>query len=237
MSLEATGLFSGYREGIDVVTDISFSLSGGAIGFIGRNGAGKSCLAQTLSGALALREGSIVLNGKDVTKQNSRKRVRSGISLVPEGRLVFGQLTVRENLEVAAYAAGKPNKRSASLITRYEEQFPILGQKRSNAAASMSGGEQQLLVIARALIQEPAVVILDEPSLGLSPIAVDNLTHNLQSIVAESNVIMVLMEQNGELLTGLCDQVMLMEQGEIVRSLDMHNKVDQEALEASYLGI
>jgi len=233
MSLECTGLVSGYREGVNVLSDVSFTLDSGAIGIIGRNGAGKSCLAQTLSGALKTRDGAITLDGRDITRLGSRKRVRAGVSLVPEGRLVFGQLTVRENLMVSAYAAGK----SSSTIGQYEERFPILGKKRNHAAASMSGGEQQLLAIARALIQRPRVIVLDEPSLGLSPIAIDGLTENLRSIVEGSDVLVVLMEQNGELLSGLCEQVLLMEQGAVVRRLDLRNETDQKALEASYLGL
>lgn len=233
MSLDVVGLQGGYREGVVVFDEVSFQLDKGAVGFIGRNGAGKTCLAQTLSGALPVTAGSLSLEGVDITSGSSRSRVRGGISLVPEGRLVFGQLTVRENLSVAAYAAGRSNRRIAEL----EEQFPILGRKRSKPAASMSGGEQQLLAIARALIQEPKVIVLDEPSLGLSPVAVDDLTVNLKSVVVDSGLSMVLMEQNGELLTGLCDQVMLVEQGRVIRSLDMHDEQDQDALYQSYLGV
>ncbi|MCE3551118.1 ATP-binding cassette domain-containing protein [Pseudonocardia sp. RS11V-5] len=231
--LEVTGLRGGYRENVLVFEDISFALDGGAVGFIGRNGAGKTCLAQTLSGALRAGGGAITLDGVDVTAGSSRGRVRSGISLVPEGRLVFGQLTVRENLVVAAHAAG----RSSSGIGALEEQFPILGQKRGRPAASLSGGEQQLLAIARALVQEPKVVVLDEPSLGLSPVAVDALTATLRSVVVDSGLSMVLMEQNGELLSGLCDQVLLVEQGRVVRSLDMHDEADENTLYESYLGV
>lgn len=231
--LDVVGLQGGYREGVVVFDEISFSLDGGAVGFIGRNGAGKTCLAQTLSGALKAGAGSITLDGADVTGAGSRSRVRSGVSLVPEGRLVFGQLTVRENLVVAAHAAG----RSSARIGALEDQFPILGQKRGKPAASLSGGEQQLLAIARALIQDPKVVVLDEPSLGLSPVAVDALTATLKSVVVDSGLSMVLMEQNGELLSGLCDQVLLVEQGRVVRSLDMHDEADENTLFESYLGV
>jgi ABC-type branched-subunit amino acid transport system ATPase component len=233
MKLEVDGLRSGYRSGVEVLHGTSFTTQGGSIGFIGRNGAGKTCLAKTLSGALPASGGSVTLDGRVITKRSSGWRVRHGISLVPEGRLVFGQLTVRENLVVAAHAA----KRSLAGIAQLEERFPILGTKRDERAASMSGGEQQLLAIGRALIQEPQLIILDEPSLGLSPIAVDNLTAALQNVAHDSDVSMILMEQNGEMLTGLCDQVMLIEQGDIVRELDMSLAADQQALEASYLGI
>lgn len=233
MKLEVEGLYSGYRDGVDVVRDAAFVASSGAIGVIGRNGAGKTCLAQTLSGAIRATKGTIRLDGEDITGRDSRGRVRAGISLVPEGRLVFGQLSVRENLLVAAHAAG----RSGGVLGAIEERFPILREKKDRPAASMSGGEQQLLAIGRALIQEPALIILDEPSLGLSPIAVDNLTESLRGIVADGDVGLILMEQNGELLTGLCDEVVLMEDGEFSRSLDMSKPADQQALEASYLGL
>ncbi|MEU7817613.1 ATP-binding cassette domain-containing protein [Pseudonocardia sp. NPDC049154] len=231
--LEVSTLRGGYREGVTVFDDISFSLSGGAIGFIGRNGAGKTCLAQTLSGGLRSTGGSVVLDGRDITSLSSRGKVRAGVSLVPEGRLVFGQLTVRENLVVAAHAAGRSNER----IGQLEDQFPVLGRKRAKSAASLSGGEQQLLAIARALIQDPKVIVLDEPSLGLSPVAVDELTATLRTVVTETGQSMVLMEQNGELLTGLCDEVVLVEQGLAVRRLDMRNDEDQNALFESYLGV
>jgi ABC-type branched-subunit amino acid transport system ATPase component len=233
VTLLVQDLQGGYREGVPVFEDVSFDLGRGALGFIGRNGAGKSCLAQTLSGALSSTRGSITLDGEDVSRSSSRGRVISGISLVPEGRLIFGQLTVRENLLVAAHAARRGSKR----LARLEEQFPVLGQKRDRPGASLSGGEQQLLAIARALVQEPTVVVLDEPSLGLSPIAVDNLTHILQGVLAEDEVAMVLMEQNGELLTGLCEHVLLMDQGVVLRTLDMKDDDDQAALYQSYLGV
>ncbi len=233
MNLEVTDLRGGYRDTVTVFDEVSFSLEGGAVGFIGRNGAGKTCLAQTLSGALRATNGTITLAGTDLTAASSRQKVLAGISLVPEGRLVFGQLTVRENLVVAAHAAG----RSATRIAELEEQFPILGRRHRKPAASLSGGEQQLLAIARALVQEPKVIVLDEPSLGLSPVAVDDLTANLKAVVVEGGLSMVLMEQNAELLTGLCDRVLLMEQGAIVRSLDMRDETDQSALYESYLGV
>lgn len=233
MSLRIHGLEAGYRPGIPVIKDMDFELESGAIGFIGRNGAGKSCLALTLSGALSATAGSIELDGRDVTSTRSRGRVHGGISLVPEGRMVFGQLTVKENLIAAAYGAQVRRPR----IGEMEERFPILGEKRNRAAASLSGGEQQLLAIARALVQEPKVVILDEPSLGLSPVAIDRLTVTLKELLDDSSVRFVLMEQNGEILTGLCDQVLLVEQGVVLRSLDMGSPADQSALYNSYLGV
>jgi ABC-type branched-subunit amino acid transport system ATPase component len=232
-TLSVSDLQGGYRESVPVFSEVSFDLDQGAVGVIGRNGAGKTCLAQTLSGALTTTDGSIVLGGRPVHTLSPRARVRAGISLVPEGRLIFGQLTVRENLEVAVLAAGRGQKR----IPAMEEQFPILGQKRNLRGASLSGGEQQLLAIARALVQEPTVVILDEPSLGLSPIAVDNLTVALRQVLDDSDVAMVLMEQNGELLTGLCHSVLLMDQGAITGTLDMSDTADQDKLFESYLGV
>lgn len=231
--LEVTQLCSGYRPGVDVLHDVSFSHTAGALGFIGRNGAGKSCLAQAISGALASSAGHIRFNGLDIARLSQRKRVRAGISLVPEGRLVFGQLTVLENLTAAAYAA----KKGAQQIGRLQEQFPILGRKRHDLAASMSGGEQQALAIARALIQEPSLMILDEPSLGLSPIAVKELAGTLASVIQESRTMIVLMEQNPEFLAALCDRVLLMEQGAVVRSLDVSGEEGHAVLAASYLGV
>ncbi|MET7394117.1 ATP-binding cassette domain-containing protein [Dactylosporangium sp. NPDC005572] len=232
MSMTVTRLGSGYRSGVPVVEDISFEVGAGALGIIGRNGAGKSCLAQALSGALRTTAGTITVDGQDVTGLSSRRRVLAGISLVPEGRLVFGQLTVRENMLVAAHAAAKPVSRLADM----EDLFPVLGHKRRHRAASLSGGEQQLLAIARALVQQPRVLILDEPSLGLSPVAVEKVARGLAEVVAQTSISLVLMEQNRELLTALCGEVLLLDQGHVRQSLDMTRPGDESALLRSYLG-
>jgi branched-chain amino acid transport system ATP-binding protein len=233
MMFDVTGLQAGYRENVTVVRDIGFGIERGATGVVGRNGAGKSCLAQVLSGALRTTSGTIELEGVDVTSLDARERVLQGICLVPEGRLVFGQLTVQENLVVAAYSARTPVGRAQEL----KELFPVLGRKQGDRAASLSGGEQQLLAIARALVQQPKILILDEPSLGLSPIAIENLSDVLAQIRDELGICMILMEQNSELLTSLCDQVLLLDEGRVTRSLSMSDPNDQAALVQSYLGI
>src|SRR6266545_8401143 len=164
--LELNNVTAGYRMGVAVVHGVSFRVTAGeAKGLIGRNGAGKTCLAEALIGNLPLMDGSVVVDGKDVSRLKAQGRVRNQLSLVPEGRLIFGQLTVKENLEMAAFGAGR--RLGKAQLDKMEELFPTLARKRDDPAASMSGGEQQWLAIARALVQEPVAIVLDEPSLGL----------------------------------------------------------------------
>lgn len=212
MSFVVQNWRAGYRPDTTVVEDVSFTVeSGRGVGFIGRNGAGKTCLVETLLGVHTTSGGSAELEGEELRRMSTRARIRAGLAVVPEGRMIFPQLSVRENLVTAAYGAGRTRGRDQA-ITELTEQFPVLGRKLDDRAASMSGGEQQLLAIARALIQQPKVVILDEPSLGLSPIAIDGLAVDLRT-VADTGVGLLLMEQNPTLLRALCDEVHVLEAG------------------------
>ena len=233
--LEITGLTAGYRPSVPVVRGISLHVEPGAAkGIIGRNGAGKTCLAQALMGQLQATGGSVRLDGADLLPLDPAGRVRKRLALVPEGRMIFGQLTVRENLEMAAFGAGlalTPDR-----LTRVEDLFPILVRKRHDAAGTMSGGEQQWLALARALVQEPRAIILDEPSLGLSPVAIDSLAESLLSI-RDQGVALVLMEQNPHLLEVLCDEVLLLDQGKITRSLEFGTGEGTQLVAKAFLGI
>jgi ABC-type branched-subunit amino acid transport system ATPase component len=216
--LRAVNLHAGYRRGVPVLHGIDLNVgSGGALGVIGRNGAGKTCLAQTLSGALPAMDGSVLIGEEDVTREDSRARVRARLAHVPEGRMVFADLTVRENLEVAAYGAGL--KLKAARLREIQQRFPVLEAKAQDRAGSLSGGEQQWLAIGRALVQQPRAIVLDEPSLGLSPVAIDGLAEALAGI-RDTGVALLLMEQNPYLLKAVCDKVLLLDQGRITRSLD-----------------
>jgi ABC-type branched-subunit amino acid transport system ATPase component len=216
VKLRVDGLAGGYRPGVEVITGISLVVTGGsAIGVVGRNGAGKSALARSLMGLMLPTSGSVHLDDTDITALTPRKRIEHGLALVPEGRMIFGQLTVRENLTVAAYGAGR--RLTTRKLKQIEDYFPILRTKAGDRAASLSGGEQQWLTIGRALAQEPTAIILDEPSLGLSPVAVEALAASLQQIL-DTGVGMLLMEQNPELLRRLCRDLLVLERGQIVRS-------------------
>ena len=233
MTLEIKGLQGGYRTGVPVVHDVGLSVSGGsAVGIIGRNGAGKTCLAQTVHGVLPTQAGAIVLDGVEVHGLSVRQRVRRGLALVPEGRMIFAQLTVRENLEMAAYGADKPLGRTE--LDQVCEIFPLLRTKLDDRAGTMSGGEQQWLALGRALVQQPSTIVLDEPSLGLSPVAISGLGESL-AVIRDTGVAIVLMEQNPRLLERLCDTVLLLDRGTFVRELDLVAS-GRDVIEQAYLG-
>ncbi|MDO8187740.1 ATP-binding cassette domain-containing protein [Conexibacter sp. JD483] len=228
----AVNLHAGYRRGVPVLHGIDLEVgAGGALGVIGRNGAGKTCLAQTLTGALPVMDGTVLLGGDDVSGKGSRARVRARLSHVPEGRMIFADLTVRENLEVAAYGAGV--KLTAQQLRDVEQRFPILERKAHDRAGSLSGGEQQWLAIGRALVQQPRVIVLDEPSLGLSPVAIDGVAEALVGI-REAGVALILMEQNPYLLKAVCDEVLLLDQGRVTRSLD--GEAGEQLVAEAYFG-
>lgn len=230
--LRAVNLHAGYRRGVPVLHGIDLDVPpGGALGVIGRNGAGKTCLAQTLTGALPVMDGSVLIGEDDVSGKDSRARVRARLSHVPEGRMIFGDLTVRENLEVAAFGAGV--KLTSEQLRDVEERFPILARKANDRAGSLSGGEQQWLAIGRALVQQPRVIVLDEPSLGLSPVAIDGVAEALNGIRG-SGVALILMEQNPYLLKAVCDEVLLLDQGRVTRSLD--GEAGEQLVAEAYFG-
>ncbi|MFT4262231.1 MAG: ABC transporter ATP-binding protein [Nocardioides sp.] len=217
--LRLTSLSAGYTPSASVLTDITFGVEAGvAVGLIGRNGAGKTCLARTVHGLLRAHAGTVELDGRSLDGLSPRQRVRAGLALVPEGRLVFADLTVRENLEMAAYGAGRPLDDAA--LERVFAMFPTLHRKSDHHAGAMSGGEQQWLALGRALVQAPRVIVLDEPSLGLSPVAIAGLAQSLSEI-RDSGVAIVLMEQNPHLLEVLCQRVLLLDRGRVVSELDM----------------
>lgn len=232
--LQASDLSSGYRPGVPVLRGIELKLEPGeAIGIIGRNGAGKSCLARCLGGLQPVFGGRLSFGDKDLVGTSPRERVSLGMSLVPEGRLVFGQLTVRENLTMAAFGAGR--RLAPERLALIEGHFPVLAKKAGAPAASLSGGEQQWLAIGRALVQEPTLIVLDEPSLGLAPIAVKELGEALRGI-RDLGVALLLMEQNPELLREVCSQVLVLDQGSVTERLPLDGLHKDADLAALFLG-
>jgi ABC-type branched-subunit amino acid transport system ATPase component len=231
--LSLDGVSVGYLPGVPVLEDVGLEVrTGDALGIIGRNGAGKTCLAMTLMGVLPGQGGTVTLGGRDLASLPPGGRVRQRLALVPEGRQVFGQLSVRENLVVAAYGVGK--RLSNREFGRITEMFPVLRKKETHLSASLSGGEQQMLAIARALVQDPAVIVFDEPSLGLAPIAIDSLSVTLAGI-RDSGVGLLLMEQNRGLLEDLCSSVLLLDAGRVARPL-RPDELSEPDVMAAYLG-
>lgn len=233
MSLTIEKVSAGYVPGATVVREVDLTVGGGeAVGIIGRNGAGKSCLAQAVIGMTALHAGRVLLGDADLSTASPRGRVRAGLALVPEGRQVFPQLTIRENLQMAAYGAGR--RLSREVWDDVCETFPILRTKADDRAGTMSGGEQQWLALGRALVQAPTAVVFDEPSLGLSPVAIAGVAEALLAF-RERGVAVVLMEQNPYLLERVCDQVLLLDRGRVDRELDLAG-ADADLVARAYLG-
>jgi branched-chain amino acid transport system ATP-binding protein len=219
MTLMIDSLTCGYRPDVPVVRRLSLSVEQGtAVGVVGRNGAGKTCAAGAVMGLRPVLGGRVLLDGTDLTGRTARGHIDGGLALVPEGRMIFAQLTVHENLVAAAYGAG--SALSASTVEMVHDRFPVLAAKSDLPAAALSGGEQQFLAVARALVQGPRAIVLDEPTLGLSPVAVEMLGETLIGI-RDDGVALLLMEQNPDLLAALCTQIHVMDRGEVTGTHDV----------------
>jgi branched-chain amino acid transport system ATP-binding protein len=232
--LEIAELVAGYGK-IEVLHGVSLSLEEGTLAaIVGANGAGKTTLLMALSGLIPKRAGRVLLQGVDITRSPSHAIVRRGLLHVPEGRRVLASMTVDENLLVAAAAAGRSRSRARE-IGRVYERFPILGERRHAAAGSLSGGEQQMLAIARALVAEPRVLLLDEPSMGLAPKLVDEI---FALIAAERRrgTSILLVEQNARKALALADTAYVLERGRIVLSGSGAELLQNREVTAAYLG-
>lgn len=233
--LDVQGLRSGYGP-VEVLSGLSLHAGEGeVVAVLGANGAGKSTLMNTLVGLVPTRAGAIRFAGEDVTRQPTEDIVTAGMTLVPEGRRVFARLTVAENLRMGAY--GRRDAEARPDQERLLERFPILGERRDRPAGTLSGGEQQQLAIARALMSRPKLILLDEPSLGLAPVIVDVVFDLIRDLNQADGLTVMLVEQSISHALDLADRVYVLSAGEIVRegiAAEMAG-VAQE-LEESYLG-
>lgn len=197
---------------IRALKGISLKVEDGEIvTLIGANGAGKSTTLRTISGLKKPTSGTIVLDGNDITNTTAQQRVEMGISQVPEGRRVFSSMTVLENLELGAYMRKDKNE-VAKDLKRVYESFPILSDRRKQAAGTLSGGEQQMLAIGRALMSRPRILMLDEPSMGLAPILVQEI-FNIIKEINQSGTTILLIEQNASMALKIADRAYVMETG------------------------
>jgi branched-chain amino acid transport system ATP-binding protein len=207
--LVVQGLCAGYGDAI-VIEDISFSLpAGGSLAVLGRNGTGKTTLLTTLMGLTRQRGGSIRCRGVELSGRSSVERARSGFGWVPQERGVFPSLTVHEHLTAVARSGHWDAERAYAL-------FPSLAGRKSNLGHQLSGGEQQMLAIARALVTNPELLLLDEPMEGLAPIIVRELTRVLQHLLAQRGLALLLVEQHARLALGLTERVLVLDRGRIV---------------------
>ncbi|MBN6547524.1 ABC transporter ATP-binding protein, partial [Actinacidiphila bryophytorum] len=211
--LEVENLRVSYGK-IEAVKGISFSVEAGqVVTLIGTNGAGKTTTLRTLSGLLKPTGGKIVFNGKPLTRVPPHKVVALGLAHSPEGRHIFPRLTIEQNLQLGAYLR-KDSGGIGKDIDRAYELFPILGERRKQAAGTLSGGEQQMLAMGRALMCQPKLLMLDEPSMGLSPIMMQKIMATIVELKAQGTTIL-LVEQNAQAALSLADQAHVMEVGAI----------------------
>jgi branched-chain amino acid transport system ATP-binding protein len=208
-ALELDKVFAGYGETV-VLEDIQLALEvGGTLSIIGRNGVGKSTLLATIMGHTQLHGGRVALHGKDISKVATYNRVAAGLGYVPQEREIFPSLTLRENLEVAA----RPGRWTVQTVF---ELFPRLGERAANMGNQLSGGEQQMLAIGRALIGNPTVLLMDEPSEGLAPVIVDELARAVKQLTQAGGLAMILVEQNTRLALDIAPRAVVMDRGRIV---------------------
>jgi branched-chain amino acid transport system ATP-binding protein len=222
--------------GAMVCRDLSFEISEGEIvALIGANGAGKSTTLRGVAGALLPRVGSIRFRGKEVTRLPSHTRADLGIALVPEGRHVFPFLTVRENLELGGFKHRRDTAKVRRLIDEMFAMFPRLRERASQHAGTLSGGEQQMLALGRAMMSEPHLLCLDEPSLGLAPIVVDDIFRTIRAINA-AGVSVLLVEQNARYALETAGRGYVLQTGSIIASGSCASLQDDARVREAYLG-
>lgn len=219
---------------IQAVRDVSFEVNQGEIvSLIGANGAGKTTILRTISGLNQPSKGTITFEGEPIQKKAPRKIVAQGISQVPEGRHVFSGLTVLENLEMGAYL-----RKDGDLQKDYDhvyEKFPILKERLNQDASTLSGGEQQMLAMGRALMSKPRLLLLDEPSMGLAPIFIQEIFNIIQEIQKQGTTVL-LIEQNAKMALSIADRGYVLETGKVVLSGTGQELLESEEVKKAYLG-
>ena len=224
-----------YYGVIQAIKGISFHVEEGeVIALIGANGAGKTTTLQTITGMLNAKAGSIQFEGTELTKIPGHKIVSMGMAHVPEGRRVFAQLSVLENIKLGAYTRKDKTEIEESLKRVYKS-FPRLEERKNQLAGTLSGGEQQMLAMGRALMSKPRIVLMDEPSMGLSPIFVEEIFNIIKEISAEGTTVL-LVEQNAKKALSIADRAYVLETGKIVLEGDAKDLLNDESIKKAYLG-
>ena len=224
-----------YYGVIQALKGISFHVNQGeVIALIGANGAGKTTTLQALTGILSPKSGSIVFEGKDLTRTPAHKIVEMGMAHVPEGRRVFADMSVYENLLLGAYTRKDKAEIAESLASVYK-RFPRLEERKGQRAGTLSGGEQQMLAMGRALMSRPRIILMDEPSMGLSPIFVNEIFDIIRE-VSESGTTVLLVEQNAKKALSIADRAYVLETGSITMDGKAEDLLNDEAVQKAYLG-
>lgn len=224
-----------YYGMIHAVKDISFSVDeGDIVTLIGANGAGKTTILQTLTGIVPLKSGKVKYDGKDISHHLNHKLVYDGIAHVPEGRRIFAKLSVIQNLKLGAFTRNSKDEIDESLENVYSK-FPILKERSNQLAGTLSGGEQQMLAVGRALMSKPKLLFLDEPSMGLSPIYVNTIFDIIQEVHKEG-VSILLVEQNAKKALSIATKTYVLETGKIVKEGNPKELLNDPVIRSSYLG-
>lgn len=224
-----------YYGAINALKGISFHLDQGEIvALIGANGAGKTTTLNTLSGILRARQGKIYFQGEDITMIPAEEIVRKGIIHVPEGRKIFATLSVMENLEIGAYAL-KDKALIAKNVEKVFSRFPRLKERQNQLGGTLSGGEQQMLAIARGLMAQPTLLLLDEPSMGLAPVIVEQIFEIIQEINDQGTSIL-LVEQNAQMALSIANRAYVLETGNVMLEDDAHALLENPIVIEAYLG-
>ena len=224
-----------YYGMIHAIKGISFEVNQGeVIALIGANGAGKTTILHTVTGLIAPKAGSIVFEGQDITKIPAHKIVSMGMAHVPEGRRVFAQLSVYDNLKMGAYTRKDKNEIEESLEMVYK-RFPRLEERKNQMAGTLSGGEQHMLAIGRALMSKPKIILMDEASMGLSPIFVNEIFDIIQEVSASGTTVL-LVEQNAKKALSIADRAYVLETGNIALEGDAKVLMNDDSIKKAYLG-
>ncbi len=220
---------------IQAIKGISFEVNEGeVIALIGANGAGKTTILHTITGLLSPKKGSVIFEGKDITKVPAHKIVSLGMAHVPEGRRVFAELSVYQNLRMGAYTR-KDKAEIAQTLEMVYKRFPRLEERKNQLAGTLSGGEQQMLAMGRALMSHPKIIVMDEPSMGLSPILVNEIFDIIQEVSAGGTTVL-LVEQNAKKALSIADRAYVLETGRIVLEGNAKELMNDDSIKKAYLG-
>lgn len=234
--LKAEGISASYGR-VQVLKDINMSVENGQIVcLVGANGAGKSTLLKVISGIVPAANGKFLFEGKDITNRKPDFIVKAGLSHVPEGRQIFADLTVRQNLLLGSYVHKLPKQEMTRLFDSVFDLFPILKSRLMQKAGTMSGGEQQMLAIGRGLMSQPKLLLLDEPSLGLAPLMVETILKVIQNL-RSTGISILLVEQNVNAALQISDRAYVMETGSIVTHGKARELMENDEIRKSYLGM
>ena len=234
--LQTNNLTKQYRD-FKAVDNLQMQIKKGAIyGLVGRNGAGKTTILHTITGLKKATSGSVVFDGTDLLKEQPSKIITHGVAHVPEGRHVFVDMTVRENLEMGAYMFGRKDKdKIAARMDNVFEKFPRLKERQNQLAGTFSGGEQQMLAVGRALMADPKIILMDEPSMGLSPLLVQEIFSIIKEVNAQG-ITVLLVEQNAKMALKVANRAYVLETGKIKLSGDAQELLHNDEVRKAYLG-